>query len=157
MTLSKLGRLATHSIVFATMNCNLALLPYTDCVSDLMQSNAIDVFALQESNVSAASWSSFQKCMKKKGYSTFHQKTERGGTLVTLLSRLPFEQGNPPGVTWLEPERVLTGRLHRPGMEPVLLANLYGHQDRDEKKTHPGGCGRLPFHGPPLDRAWGLQ
>ena len=61
MTLSKLGRLAMHTIVFATMNCNLALLPYTDCVSDLMQSNAIDVFALQESNVSAASWSSFSK------------------------------------------------------------------------------------------------
>ena len=53
--------------------------------------------------------------------------------MVTLLTRLPFEQGNPPGVTWLEPERVLTGRLHRPGMEPVLLANLYGHQDRDER------------------------
>ena len=92
MTLSKLGRLAMHSIVFATMNCNLALLPYTDCVSDMMQSNAIDVFALQESNVSVASWSSFQKCMKKKGYNPFHQKTERGGTLVTLLTRCPLNR-----------------------------------------------------------------
>ena len=124
MSVSKLGRLAMSSIVFATMNCNLALLPYSDCVSDMMQSNAIDVFALQESNVSTASWSSFKTCMKKKGYSTFHQKAERGGTLVTLLSRLPFEQGNPPGVSWTVPERVLSGRLHRPGMEPVLLANL---------------------------------
>ena len=71
MSVSKLGRLAMSSIVFATMNCNLALLPYSDCVSDMMQSNAIDVFALQESNVSTASWSSFKTCMKKKGYSTF--------------------------------------------------------------------------------------
>ena len=85
MSVSKLGRLAMSSIVFATMNCNLALLPYSDCVSDMMQSNAIDVFALQESNVSTASWSSFKRCMKKKGYSTFHQKAERGGTLATLL------------------------------------------------------------------------
>ena len=60
MSVSKLGRLAMSSIVFATMNCNLALLPYSDCVSDMMQSNTIDVCALQESNVSTANWSSFK-------------------------------------------------------------------------------------------------
>ena len=59
MSVSKLGRLAMSSIVFATLNCNLALLPFSDCVSDVMQSSAINVFALQESNVSTASWSSF--------------------------------------------------------------------------------------------------
>ena len=41
---------------------------------------------LQESNVSTASWSSYKTCMKKKGYSTFHPKAERGGTLIAFIS-----------------------------------------------------------------------
>ena len=56
-----------------------------------------------------------------------HQPGVGDDIQVTLSTKALFEQGVPPGVSWTCPERVLSGRLYRAGMEPVLFANIYGH------------------------------
>ena len=90
MSMSNCALLAVSFLRMATLNRNQALLPYMDCVSDMLRNRSIGVLAVQEPNVGMPSRHSFRRRMKKDRYKVFHQPGVGDDSQVTLFTESPL-------------------------------------------------------------------
>ena len=90
MSMSKCALLAVRILRMATLNSNQALLPYADCVSDMLRNRSIDVLAVQEPNVGMPSRSSLRRRTKKDGNKVFHQPGVGGDSQVMIFYQGPL-------------------------------------------------------------------
>ena len=123
----------TATLRVATTNLDRGLLPHSAALLSELREKEIDMAVVAEPNVNSASRQALHSFARTHGYTAYHA-TGGSDSRVCLLARTTFEQGHLEGVRLAFPERVVLGRIHREGMEPLLVAGVYAHQQQQPER-----------------------